>query len=75
MKQFLLALFILSAGLVKSQCSMSTSVTPESCPGTCDAKVTISLSASCTAFPYNLVVNGGSCTPTARPCGTPTGRG
>lgn len=64
MKQFLLALFILSAGFMKSQCSLTTSVTPESCPGTCDAKVTVNLSPGCTAFPYNLVINGGTCTPT-----------
>lgn len=64
MKQFLLALFILSAGLMKSQCSLTTSVTPESCPGTCDGMVTVNLSPACTAFPYNLVINGGTCTPT-----------
>ena len=64
MKQFLLVLFILSAGFMKSQCTLTTSVTPETCPGTCDAKVTVNLSPGCTAFPYNLVINGGTCTPT-----------
>ncbi len=64
MKQFLLALLILSAGFMKSQCTLSPSVTPPSCPGNCDAKVTFSLSSGCTAFPYSLVINGGTCTPT-----------
>ena len=64
MKRLLLALFILTAGFMKPQCSMSTSVTPPSCPGNCDAAVTINLSPGCTAFPYNLVINGGTCTPT-----------
>lgn len=64
MKQFLLALFIFSAGFIRSQCTITSSVTPPSCPGNCDAIVTLNLSPGCTAFPYNLVVNGGSCTPT-----------
>lgn len=64
MKHFLLAFFILTAGLIKSQCALTASVTPETCAGTCDAKVTINLSPGCTAFPYNLVINGGTCTPT-----------
>lgn len=64
MKQFLLALFILSFGFMKSQCSLTSSVTAPSCPGNCDGMVTINLSPGCTAFPYNLVINGGSCTPT-----------
>ena len=64
MKQFLLALFILSAGFMKSQCSITASVTQPSCPGNCDASVTLSLSSGCTAFPYILTINGGSCTPT-----------
>lgn len=64
MKKLLLSLFILSAGFMKSQCTLTSSVTPETCPGTCDAKVTINLSPGCTAFPYNLVINGGTCTPT-----------
>lgn len=64
MKHFLLALFIFSVGFIKSQCTLTSSVTPPTCPGSCDAKVVISLSSGCTAFPYNLVVNGGSCTPT-----------
>lgn len=64
MKKLLLSLFILSAGFMKSQCTLTSSVTPETCSGTCDAKVTINLSAGCTAFPYNLVINGGTCTPT-----------
>ena len=60
MKQFLLALFILSAALMKSQCSITASVTPPSCPGNCDGIVTLNLSAGCTALPYNLAINGGS---------------
>lgn len=64
MKQFLLALLVFSFGFIKSQCSLTTSVTPPSCPGNCDASVTINLSPGCTAFPYNLVINGGTCTPT-----------
>jgi hypothetical protein len=64
MKQFLLVLFILSAGFIKSQCTITSSVTPPSCPGNCDAIVTLNLSPGCTAFPYNLSINGGSCTPT-----------
>lgn len=63
MKQFLLVLFILSAGFMKSQCTLTSSVTPESCPGNCDASFTLNLSPGCTAFPYNLTINGGSCTP------------
>lgn len=63
MKQFLLALFILSVGFMKSQCAITASVTPPSCPGNCDASVTINLSTACTAFPYVLTINGGSCTP------------
>ena len=64
MKQFLLALFVLSAGFLKSQCALTTSATPPTCASACDGSVTISLSAGCTAFPYNLVINGGTCTPT-----------
>lgn len=63
MKKLLLALFILAAGLMKSQCSLTASVTPPSCPGNCDASVTITIGAACTAFPYTLTINGGSCTP------------
>jgi hypothetical protein len=63
MKQFLLALFILSAGFMKSQCSLTASVTNPSCPGSCDGSVVLTLSGSgCTAFPYNMSVNSGSCT-------------
>jgi len=63
MKKLLLSLFILSAGFIKSQCSLTTSVTPPTC-GNCNGVVTINLSPACTAFPYNLVINGGTCTPT-----------
>ncbi len=62
MKQFLLALFILSAGFIKSQCSLTASTTPPSCPGNCDGSVVLTL-AGCSAFPYNMTVNSGSCTP------------
>jgi len=64
MKQFLLALFILSAGFMKSQCQLTASVTPPSCPGNCDGSVVLTLTggSGCTAFPYNMSVNSGSCT-------------
>ena len=64
MKKLLLSLFILSAGFIKSQCSLTASVTPPTCASSCDGQVTINLSPGCTAFPYNLVINGGTCTPT-----------
>lgn len=64
MKQFLLALFIFSAGLIKSQCTLTASVTNPSCPGNCDGSVVLTLTGSgCTAFPYNMTISGGSCTP------------
>lgn len=63
MRKYLLVLFIISAGFMKSQCAMTASVTQPSCPSNCDGSVTITLSASCTAFPYVLTINGGSCTP------------
>jgi hypothetical protein len=64
MKQFLLALFILSLSFAKSQCSLTASTTPPSCPGNCDGSVVLTLAgAGCSAFPYNMSVNGGSCTP------------
>lgn len=63
MKQFLLALFVLSAGFMKSQCSLTASTTPPSCATSCDGSVTLTLSgAGCTAFPYNMTINSGSCT-------------
>lgn len=63
MKQFLLTLFILSAGFMKSQCQLTASTTPPSCATACDGSVTLTLSGSgCNAFPYNMTVNSGSCT-------------
>jgi hypothetical protein len=63
MKQFLLALFISSFGLMKSQCTLTASTTPPSCPGNCDGSVVLTLTGSgCTAFPYNMTISSGSCT-------------
>jgi hypothetical protein len=61
MKQFLLALFILSFGLAKSQCTLTASTTPPSCPGNCDGSVVLTLTG-CSAFPYNMSINSGTCT-------------
>ena len=62
MKQFLLALFILSASFMKSQCTLTASTTPPSCSSSCDGSVVLTLSG-CSAFPYNMTVNSGTCTP------------
>jgi len=49
---------------MKSQCQLTASVTPPSCPGNCDGSVVLTLTggSGCTAFPYNMSVNSGSCT-------------
>jgi hypothetical protein len=62
MKRFLLFTFLITSLFVRSQCSITASTTPETCAGSCDASVTFSLSSSCTAFPYNMVISG-TCTP------------
>ena len=64
MKQFLLAIFILSSIFLRSQCSITASVTNPSCPGNCDGSVTLNLSGGCSTFPYILnLSNSSSCTP------------
>jgi hypothetical protein len=60
MKKQLLFIFILIAGIARSQCSLTASVTIPSCSISCNAIVTFSLSGGCTAFPYVLTVSGNS---------------
>lgn len=63
MKQFLFFASLIISVAMKAQCTLTSSTTPESCPGNCDASVTFSLSSSCTSFPYKMVISG-TCTPT-----------